>query len=309
MRILVMGAGVIGSVYAGHLLQDGHDVELLARGQRLADLTERGLVLEDMSRRRSSAVDVPVVTPGTAQERPSYSLVIVPVRRDQFHSTLDVVAALPGHPHILFFGNTAGVQAEIVDALGEQALFGFPAVGGVLDGPVVRYLRIRQQRTMLAEPDGRVTMRVMSLRTTLRHAGFRTSIAADFEAWLLGHTAFIVPIAYALYRCGTDAGNLAADPPTLRIMVQATHQGFGALRGAGKAQIPLNLRLLYLRLPTGAAVGYWRRVMAGPRGEYWFAGHCRAAREEMLALSTELQRAVHETGRPAPALEALLATT
>ena len=37
MRILVLGAGVIGSVYAAKLLQAGHEVVLLARGHRLAD--------------------------------------------------------------------------------------------------------------------------------------------------------------------------------------------------------------------------------------------------------------------------------
>ena len=45
MRILVLGAGVIGSVYAGKLLQAGHEVVLLARGRRLADLQSHGLLL------------------------------------------------------------------------------------------------------------------------------------------------------------------------------------------------------------------------------------------------------------------------
>jgi len=44
LRILVLGAGVIGSVYAGKLLQAGHEVVLLARGPRLSDLRNNGLV-------------------------------------------------------------------------------------------------------------------------------------------------------------------------------------------------------------------------------------------------------------------------
>jgi 2-dehydropantoate 2-reductase len=46
-RVLVLGAGVVGSAYAGRLLQAGHHVVMLARGQRLADLRAHGLVLED----------------------------------------------------------------------------------------------------------------------------------------------------------------------------------------------------------------------------------------------------------------------
>ncbi len=47
MRILVFGAGVIGSVYAGNLLRAGHQVTVLARGRRLSDLTSSGLVLNN----------------------------------------------------------------------------------------------------------------------------------------------------------------------------------------------------------------------------------------------------------------------
>jgi len=46
MRILVYGAGVVGSQYAALLHRAGHDVSLLARGQRLADLREHGIVLQ-----------------------------------------------------------------------------------------------------------------------------------------------------------------------------------------------------------------------------------------------------------------------
>ena len=41
----MLGAGVIGSIYAGRLLEAGHEVVLLARGARLADLQAHGLIL------------------------------------------------------------------------------------------------------------------------------------------------------------------------------------------------------------------------------------------------------------------------
>jgi len=45
MNILIYGAGVQGSVIAARLHAGGHDVRLLARGKRLADLREHGVVL------------------------------------------------------------------------------------------------------------------------------------------------------------------------------------------------------------------------------------------------------------------------
>jgi len=291
---------VIGSVYAGKLLTAGHEVVLLARGRRLADLQASGLILEEAASGKRTALPVAAVAALDSADR--YDLVLVPVRSEQLTSTLPVLSSMRDGSDVLFFGNTAGRQAQLVQALGRRVLFGFPAAGGTREGSVVRYVLIGQQQTMLGEPNGATTSRTRHLKTMLQDAGFPTTITANMDGWLLGHAAFVVPIACALYRVDTDASRLAADRDTLRLMVRATRQAFQALRTSGNNEIPANLRTLYLRLPAPFAVGYWRRVLAGPRGELWFAAHSRAAPEEMRALAADLQTAVGRTGRPAPDL-------
>ena len=61
VRILVLGAGVIGSLYVGRLLEAGHEVVLVARGVRLTDLLAHGLILQD-------AESEPVGAAGTCGE-------------------------------------------------------------------------------------------------------------------------------------------------------------------------------------------------------------------------------------------------
>jgi 2-dehydropantoate 2-reductase len=304
LRILVMGAGVIGSVYASKLLEAGHELVLLARGRRLADLQASGLILEDAESGQRTVRPVTAVGALGADDR--YDLVLVPVRSEQLASTLPVLRGMRDGSDVLFFGNIAGRQPQLIETLGDRALFGFPAAGGVREGPVIRYVLIGQQQTMLGEPTGEPTRRTAHLKTLLHGAGFPTTMTANMDDWLLGHAAFVVPIAFALYRVGTDASRLAADRDTLRLMVRATRQAFQALRSIGNAEIPANLRTLYLRLPAAFAATYWRRVLAGPRGELWFAAHTRAAPEEMRALAEDLQAAVCRTGRPAPDLAELL---
>jgi 2-dehydropantoate 2-reductase len=304
MRVLVLGAGVIGSVYAAKLLQAGHEVVLLARGRRLSDLRIHGLLLQEAVSGLCTTMPVPSVSEITAGDR--YDLVLVPVRSEQTTGTLPVVTAMNDESDVLFFGNTLGRNTELAAALGARALFGFPAAGGVLAGPVVRYALISQQKTMLGEPNGTTTPRVQHLKAALHAAGFSTKISADIDGWMLGHTAFVVPLAFALYRVGVDAAKLAADAATMRLMVDATRQGFTALQAAGNAEIPTNLRTLY-HLPTILVVAYWRRVLASPRGELWFAAHTRAAREEMRYLAQRLREAVRRTGRATPDLDRLLA--
>lgn len=304
MRILVLGVGVIGSVYAAKLLQAGHEAVVLARGARLADLRLEGLVVQDAESGDRAVLQVRCVSEVGARDR--FDLVVVPVRAEQLLSTLPLLTAMNDGSDVLFFGNLADHRGEVVAALGGRALFGFPAAGGTRDGPVVRYVLIRRQKTMLGEPEGTTTPRVRRLHGVLSGAGFPTVISEDIGGWLLGHAAFVVPMAFALYRSGVDATRLAADRATMGLMVLATREALTALRQDGNHQIPTNLRALYC-LPTVVVVANWRRVLAGPRGELWFAGHTRAAPEEMRAMADELQGALRRANRPTPHLDQLLA--
>ena len=305
VRILVLGAGVIGSVYGGKLLEAGHEVVLLARGSRLADLQSHGLLLEDAQSGNRTAQSVVVTNELASDDR--FDLVLVPVRSEQLASTLAVLTVMTDGSDVLFFGNTGNRGAELAAALGKRALFGFPAAGGTRDGPTIKYVMIRQQKTMLGEPDGTTTSRIRRLQLILDGAGFPTLISSDIHAWLLGHAAFVVPIAFALYRVGIDAPVLAADPAAMRLMVLATREAFSALRATGNEEIPTNLLALY-RLPTVLVIAYWRRVLNSARGELWFGAHSRAAPAEMHALARDLQEAMRDTGRQTPNLERLLAT-
>src|SRR5256885_5446987 len=61
MRILVVGAGVIGGYFGGRLLQAGNDITFLVRPKRAAELASAGLVI------KSPAGDVTLKSPPTVQ--------------------------------------------------------------------------------------------------------------------------------------------------------------------------------------------------------------------------------------------------
>jgi 2-dehydropantoate 2-reductase len=301
MRIVVVGAGVIGSLYGGRLAEAGHDVTFLARGGRLSDLQGHGLLLQDAQSGQRTEISVPSLAELSRDDH--YDLALVPVRSVQLAGALPVLLAMRGQPDVLFFGNTTGRQTEMVEALGGRALFGFPAAGGVQDGPVTKYVLIHEQKNMLGEASGASTPRVHQMQAVLASAGFATKISANIDGWMFGHTAFVVPIGFALYRLAGNPTALASDASTLRLMVRATQEAFKTL---DDVEIAANLRMLYLRMPTAFAVRYWSRVLASPRGELWFGAHARAAPDEMHALACELRTAVRRAGRPTPYLDTLV---
>ena len=104
---------------------------------------------------------------------------------------------------------------------------------------------------------------------------------------------------------GGRANQLADRPEILRLMVRATREGFRALQRQGISGAPGNLRMLNEVMPQWFAVRYWRRTMRTPLGEFGFAAHANAAREEQVHLARQIRVLVQRSGLPTPALNEL----
>jgi 2-dehydropantoate 2-reductase len=237
-----------------------------------------------------------------------YDLVLVPVRVDQLESVFPSLAASHATPNVLFFGNDARGPSAQVAALGRaRVMLGFAGAGGCVDGGVVHYLIIRDQRTTLGELDGMRTSRITAAAGALRGGGFSVAVSPDISGWLTTHAAFVTCIAAAIYVVGGDATRLASERELLHLMVRATREAFDALRKVGVRELPLNLRVLYGVMPAAFAVRYWQRALVTPLGAFGLAAHANAARPEMTLLAAQLVERLRASSRPAPALERLFA--
>jgi 2-dehydropantoate 2-reductase len=100
LRLLVIGAGVIGIVYAARLQAVGYTVTLLARGQQAADLRTSGLLLEDASAKQATTSHLRIIERLVPEE--SYDLALVCVRLDQVAATIPDLAANQQIPTLVF---------------------------------------------------------------------------------------------------------------------------------------------------------------------------------------------------------------
>jgi 2-dehydropantoate 2-reductase len=129
MRIAIVGAGAVGSVIAGYLLERGeHEVSLLARGAHLGAIQERGLVVLSNGKRlesRPPASDAParlgrqdmVIVTVKAHALPALAPTLAPLLGP---ATL-VVSAQNGVPWWYFYGADgpdADTPFETVDPAG-----------------------------------------------------------------------------------------------------------------------------------------------------------------------------------------------
>lgn len=255
VRVLVFGAGVVGSQFAVRMHEAGHDVELLARGDRLAALRRHGVRLaagDDPAVRR---VAVPVV------DRPGegYDLITVFVRTHQVDAVLESLADVGGD--VLFMLNWAGGAGPLGAVLGaRRVLLGFATAGGTMDGDVVRYRPpnavTRLVPMSIGEPGGHVTPRLERLVATFRAAGLPTRVQPRMESWLRTHAAFAVPLGRAVLAAGGPMA-LSSDPDAVRAMLRRIRRELPA------RPVPAAFGMLRV-LPEGLLVAVLRRFLRGP---------------------------------------------
>jgi 2-dehydropantoate 2-reductase len=295
MKILIVGAGVIGTVYGAHLAAAGNQVSVLSHGRRTDEVTAGGLCARDVLGGGRVRAEAEVVLDADGD----YDVVLVAVRRDQLASACAGLAVLAGKPAVVFFGNNPAGRPAIPGDVHGDVYLGFPGVGGVMAGGTAEYVRIRQQPT--AFPKGS-DPRLAALEATLSGRGFGVQRVTDMDGWLAYHAAFVACVAAALYRCGTDPIRLAADRATLTLMCRAITGAFGGLRADGTAGLPRNLAVLHSPALRVVAVRYWARTMRSPMGELAFAAHSRHAEAEMRALGDDMATRITDS----PALTELL---
>ncbi len=307
-KILVFGAGPIGSLYAARLAAASHDVSLLARGRRLAELREYGIVLEDAPTGIRTVTRVDLVE--RLGPRDAYDLVLVVMRKNHVLQALPALAANDGTPNVLFLGNNAAGPSELVRALGgDRPLLGFPGSAGARHGHAMLCLSgtPRQKATIpIGEVDGRITERTRHVADILETmSGHAVEIRTDMDAWLKTHVALLMPgLAAALYAAGTDRLRLARSRETLALGIRATREALEVLDALGVPITPRRAAVLRW-LPEPVIVAMVRRLLRRDEMEVAFVAHALAARDEMIHLTDEFRVLARTTSVPTPAMDEL----
>jgi 2-dehydropantoate 2-reductase len=178
MRVLIIGAGVIGTVYGAHLGAGGHAISVLAHGERTAEVSRDGLRARDVL--ASVLTESPAVVVDRADAE-AFDLVLVALRRDHLPLVSAQLAGLSEHPLVLFFGNNPQGRAGLPADVSGPVCLGFPGVGGTNYDGRVEYVLIVQQPTALEQNSD---PRLGRFREALEGRGFAVTRVADMSGWL-----------------------------------------------------------------------------------------------------------------------------
>lgn len=185
-RILILGAGVIGSLYALQFRKYGKDVTLLARGKRAEDLQKNGLCYNEKGTVKS--IDVNVIT--KLEDHDIYDLIFVAVRYDQCKEALELLRN-NNSKVIMTLTNTVDYD-EWTSIVGNRLVPGFPGGGGDLkEGILYAQFVSAVQSTVIGEIDGSTSVRVQEVARICKEAKIKVEIHKNIHAFHISHAAFV----------------------------------------------------------------------------------------------------------------------
>jgi 2-dehydropantoate 2-reductase len=129
MKILIIGAGVIGSTYGYYLIRAGHNITFLEKGSRLIELSENGLVTcNDSGNNQKTTFHFRLINSLSPEEM--YDYILVTVRYDQLMSVKQILKNNPSGNIVFMLNNPLGKKAFFKDFDQVKIILGFPGAGG-----------------------------------------------------------------------------------------------------------------------------------------------------------------------------------
>lgn len=303
-RILIIGAGVNGSICAASLFSHGVDVSVLARGMRLTELQETGIVIENPMNGKRTVAKVPVVDHLAPDDL--YDFVLVVVRKNHAAALLPVLAQNHSQ-NIVFMGNNLTGPAEFVETLGrERVMMGSVYGAGKREGSIIRAMEFHSVAAPFGEIDGSISPRLKRLAEILRQGGFKVELSKNIVDTQATHAAGVALIGKLVLKHANDLHALANSTPDLKLFIQGRRETHQVLRALGIQVIPPTEGLI-TSLPAFLQVPGLKILLRSKFGEVGLAYHVSQAPDEMLQLAHELQEMVDRAGLPVPAVRKILA--
>ena len=282
MRILIFGAGVIGSLYGALLAEAGYDVSVYARGRRLESLSRNGLLFKSGGTIRKAPVKV--LSKLEAEDR--YDLVFLTVRENQLHAALKDLRQNSSTTIVTMVNSLETYDRwEAICGVG-RIIPAFPGAGGGFDKDVLDAALTPRiiQPTTFGKTDGREK----ELACILHGAKIPYQIVPDMHAWQLCHLAMVVPIADAYYEAA-DPEHAGRDAVLMRKTAKQIRDNLNVI-AARKIRLSPEKMQAFRLLPVPLVGWILSLVFRSSFGDRFMYRHSMKAPDEMRQLHEQFYR-------------------
>ena len=280
MRILIIGAGVLGSNLA-HSIKKGNDVTILARNKTYENLKNNGLIIKHKLGKKT--VDYFNVIK-KLDENDIYDVIFIVSRFSSLDSIVPIVENNKSK-NIVFVGNNMSVE-KYMNIKNKNVLFAFfMAAGKKYDGYINS---ICLNKIEIGRVDGK-NINDEFIKSIFKETKIKVTIENKMNDYLKAHACAVLPLVFASYKVDGNLKLLKNDKEYSLLIMDAIIEGYNVLKELGYEILPKGEYEDCVNKKNLCAFIY-RFMFSNFIGKICISDHAMSAREEFILLENEFEQ-------------------
>lgn len=280
MRILIIGAGVLGSNLA-HSIKKGNDVTILARNKTYENLKNNGLIIKHKLGKKTvdhfNVID-------KLDENDIYDVIFVVSRFSSLHSIVKIIEK-NNSKNIVFVGNNMNVE-KYMNIKDKNVLFAFfMAAGKKYDGYINS---ICLNKIEIGRTDGKDISNEF-IKSIFNETKIKLTIENKMNDYLKTHACAVLPLVFASYKVDGNLKLLKKDKEYSLLIMDAIIEGYDVLKKLGYEILPKGEYENCVNKKEKCAFIY-RFMFSNFIGKMCISDHAMSAREEFILLDNEFEK-------------------
>lgn len=280
MRILIIGAGVLGSNLA-HSIKKGNDVTILARNKTYENLKNNGIIIKHKLGKKSvdhfNVID-------KLEENNIYDVIFVVSRFSSLDSIVKIIEKNKSK-NIVFVGNNMNAE-KYMNIKDKNILFAFfMAAGKKYDGYINS---ICLNKIEIGRTDGKDISNEF-IKSIFKETKIKVTIENKMNDYLKTHACAVLPLVFASYKVDGNLKLLKKDKEYSLLIMDAIIEGYDVLKKLGYEILPKGEYENCVNKKEKCAFIY-RFMFSNFIGKMCISDHAMSAREEFILLDNEFEK-------------------
>lgn len=280
MRILIIGAGVLGSNLA-HSIKKGNDITILARNKTYENLKNNGLIIKHKLGKKSvdhfNVID-------KLDENDIYDVIFVVSRFSSLDSIVKIIEKNKSK-NIVFVGNNMNAE-KYMNIKDKNILFAFfMAAGKKYDGYINS---ICLNKIEIGRTDGKDISNEF-IKSIFKETKIKLTIENKMNDYLKTHACAVLPLVFASYKVDGNLKLLKKDKEYSLLIMDAIIEGYDVLKKLGYEILPKGEYENCVNKKEKCAFIY-RFMFSNFIGKMCISDHAMSAREEFILLDNEFEK-------------------
>ena len=280
MRILIIGAGVLGSNLA-HSIKKCNDVTILARNKTYENLKNNGLIIKHKLGKKSvdhfNVID-------KLEENDIYDVTFVVSRFSSLDSIVKIIEKNKSK-NIVFVGNNMNAE-KYMNIKDKNILFAFfMAAGKKYDGYINS---ICLNKIEIGRTDGKDISNEF-IKSIFKETKIKLTIENKMNDYLKTHACAVLPLVFASYKVDGNLKLLKKDKEYSLLIMDAIIEGYDVLKKLGYEILPKGEYENCVNKKEKCAFIY-RFMFSNFIGKMCISDHAMSAREEFILLDNEFEK-------------------